>query len=67
MASAEVGMDWDELDPKKKLPEKKNLEVMGVIELNAYIADLEAEIARARAAIAGKQAARHGAESFFKK
>ena len=40
---------------------------MGVAELNAYIEALEAEIARARAAIAAKQSARAGAESFFKK
>ncbi len=60
-------MDWDDLDPKKKLPAPKNLEIMGVAELNAYIEALEAEIARARAAIAAKQSARAGAESFFKK
>ncbi|MBC7951697.1 MAG: DUF1192 domain-containing protein [Rhodospirillaceae bacterium] len=60
-------MDWDELDPKKKVPEKKNLEIMGVAELNAYIAELESEIGRTRATIAGKQAAKQGAESFFKK
>ncbi len=60
-------MDWDDLDPNKKLPAPKNLEIMGVAELNAYIEALEAEIARARAAIAAKQSARAGAESFFKK
>lgn len=60
-------MDWDELDPKKKGPDKKNLDVMGIVELNAYIAELEAEIARARAMIEKKQGARAGAESFFKK
>jgi uncharacterized small protein (DUF1192 family) len=60
-------MDWEELDPKKKVPEKKNLEIMGVAELNAYIAELEAEIGRARAAIDKKQSARQGAEAFFKK
>ncbi|MBC7906943.1 MAG: DUF1192 domain-containing protein [Rhodospirillaceae bacterium] len=60
-------MDWDELDPKKMAPEKKNLETMGVAELNAYIAELEAEIERTRATITRKQAAKQGAESFFKK
>lgn len=60
-------MDWDELDPKKKIPERKNLEIMGVEELNAYISDLEAEIQRVRAAIDKKQAAKQGAESFFRK
>jgi len=60
-------MDWEELDPKKKVPEKRNLEVMGVVELNDYIAELEAEIGRVRAAIAKKQSAKLGAEAFFKK
>lgn len=60
-------MDWDELEPKKKIAALRNLEIMGVAELNAYIEDLEAEIVRARAAIAAKQSARAGAESFFKK
>ncbi|MGE5516735.1 MAG: DUF1192 family protein [Bacteroidota bacterium] len=60
-------MDWEDLDPKKKAPPARNLEIMGVAELNAYIEELEGEIARARAAIAAKQSARAGAESFFKK
>lgn len=60
-------MDWEDADPKKKGAEKKNLETMGVAELNAHIAELETEIARARSAIAQKQAAKQGAEAFFKK
>lgn len=60
-------MDWDELDPKTKAPQKKNLDTMGVKELNDYINELEDEIRRVRAAIDRKQSARQGAESFFKK
>ncbi|WP_338086806.1 DUF1192 domain-containing protein [Magnetospirillum aberrantis] len=60
-------MDWDELEPAKKKPAPRNLETMGVAELNEYIKTLEAEIERARAAIAAKQSARAGAENFFKK
>ncbi|MEW5726616.1 MAG: DUF1192 domain-containing protein [Pseudomonadota bacterium] len=60
-------MDWDELDPKKKAPERRNLDVMGIEELRDYIASLEDEIARARAMIDKKQGARAGAEAFFKK
>ena len=60
-------MDWDDLEPKKKAPVLRNLEIMGVAELNAYIEELEAEIARVRAAIGAKQSARAGAESFFTK
>lgn len=60
-------MDWDDLDPKTKKPKLRDLEAMSVEALNDYIADLEAEIARARTAIAGKGSARDHAESFFKK
>ncbi len=60
-------MDWDELDPRKKAPERRNLDVMGIEELRDYIAGLEDEIARARAMIDSKRGARAGAESFFKK
>ncbi|HLO76469.1 MAG TPA: DUF1192 domain-containing protein [Magnetospirillum sp.] len=60
-------MDWDDIEPKKKSAALRNLEIMGVAELNAYITELEAEIARVRAAIAAKQSARQGAEGFFKK
>ncbi len=59
-------MDLDELEPAKK-PEIKNLEVMSVEALGDYIAELQAEIARAQTAISGKQSARTGAESVFKK
>ncbi len=59
-------MDTDDLEPKKKKPEQKNLEELSIEALEEYIADLEAEIARVREAIAGKQDARKGAETFFK-
>lgn len=44
-----------------------DLEPMSVEALTAYIADLEAEIARARAAIARKGGVRSAAEALFKK
>ena len=59
-------MDSEEPEPAKK-PEIKNLDVMSVEALGNYIAELEAEVARARDAIAHKEAARAGAESVFKK
>jgi uncharacterized small protein (DUF1192 family) len=43
------------------------LTVLGVSELGAYIAELEEEIARARAEIAAKRKQRGGAESLFKR
>lgn len=59
-------MDLDELEPRKKKPELKNLDVMSIEALEEYIGELEAEIERVRQAIATKQDARAGAESFFK-
>jgi uncharacterized small protein (DUF1192 family) len=60
-------MDPDELDPKRKAMAPKNLDVMGIAELQGYIAELEAEILRVRTAIAGKQSVRTGAEALFTK
>jgi uncharacterized small protein (DUF1192 family) len=59
-------MDTDELDPIKRKPVKKDLTRMSVGDLKEYIADLQAEIARAEAAIIAKEKARAGAASFFK-
>jgi uncharacterized small protein (DUF1192 family) len=60
-------MDTDDLEPLKPKPKPRNLEPMSVAELNGYIAELEAEIERARTAIAGKTTHRVGAESLFKR
>jgi len=60
-------MDSDDLEPKKKKPEQKNLEEMSIEALEEYIGDLEAEINRVRDTVADKQDARKGAETFFKK
>lgn len=58
---------FEDLEPRKAKPAPKDLTVLGVAELEAYIATLEAEITRARAAIAAKQAQKSAAEAFFKK
>jgi uncharacterized small protein (DUF1192 family) len=60
-------MDEEDLLPRKPKPALKPLDNLGVAELEQYIADLEAEIRRARAAIAGKQAHRGDADRFFRK
>ena len=60
-------MDMDELEPRRKPVAQKPLEPMSVGELEEYIAGLEAEIARARAAIAAKQSHRAGLDGLFKK
>ncbi len=60
-------MDLDDLDPKRPVRGQKPLDSLGVAELEHYIADLTAEIERAKAAIAARQASRAGAEAFFRK
>lgn len=60
-------MDLDDLEPRKQKPKPKDLTQMSVAELTEYIATLEAEIVRAREAIAAKQAHRAGIEGLFKK
>jgi len=59
-------MDTDDLEPPARKTEQKDLEVMSIEALHDYIAEMEAEISRVRAAIKGKHGARDGAESFFK-
>lgn len=57
----------EDLPPKrKKLLEPPTLDSLGVEELQLYITDLEAEIARVRAAITSKQAHAAAASLFFK-
>jgi len=58
---------FDDTEPRNLPPKPRDLSGMGIGELEDYIAGLEAEIARAREVIAAKQAARQGADSFFKR
>ncbi|HTJ90747.1 MAG TPA: DUF1192 domain-containing protein [Acidocella sp.] len=58
--------DEDLPRPTKKLLLPPPLDLLGVEELEAYIADLEAEILRVRQAIGAKQAHRNAAAAFFK-
>lgn len=60
-------MEFEDLEPRSKKPVLKDLAKMSVTDLEEYIATLEAEIARAREAIAAKQSHRSAAEAFFKK
>lgn len=52
--------------PAKKLLVPPVLDMLGVDELNTYIADLNAEISRVKQAIAAKQAHKDAAAAFFK-
>jgi uncharacterized small protein (DUF1192 family) len=57
-------------EPRKKAPPiilGEDISTLSAHELEARIAELEAEIARARTAIAARLATRSAAENFFKK
>ena len=60
-------MDEEELLPGKKPAPPKDLSLLGIAELENYIAGLKAEIARAEAEIAEKRKHRGGAEALFKR
>ncbi len=59
-------MDLDELEPRKKKIQPKDLEVLGVEQLEEYLAELEAEAERVRTKLAEKKAYLAGAQAFFK-
>lgn len=59
-------MDTDDLDPKTKRPKLRNLDPMGVEELQNYIVELKEEIARVEADIAKKKQHLSAAASLFK-
>jgi uncharacterized small protein (DUF1192 family) len=60
-------MDDAELEPRRKPSQPKDLSLLGIAELEAYIAELENEIARVRAEITEKLGQRRGAEALFKR
>jgi uncharacterized small protein (DUF1192 family) len=59
-------MDADDLEPRKPKAKLKDLDELSIEALEAYINDLKAEIERAQSTITAKQAARAGADAFFK-
>jgi uncharacterized small protein (DUF1192 family) len=60
-------MDDEDLAPAKKPAPPKDLSLLGIAELEDYIAGLESEISRAQAEIAEKRKHRGGAEALFKR
>ncbi len=59
-------MDLEDLEPLSKKPKPKDLDSLGVEELEDYLAELEAEMARVREKLAAKKAYLSGAETLFK-
>ena len=60
-------IDEEDLVPRNQPRKPKDLTMLGIAELEEYIAVLDAEIARARAEIVAKQRQRSGAEALFKR
>lgn len=59
-------MDIDDLEPRKQQPKPKDLESMGVDELEEYLAELQAEAQRVQDKIKAKKSYLSGADSLFK-
>jgi uncharacterized small protein (DUF1192 family) len=60
-------MDEEELQPRRKPTQPKDLTLLGIEELENYITELEAEIARVRLEISARLGQRRGAEALFKR
>ena len=60
-------LDDDDTAPQRRQPKPKDLTLLGVAELEHYIALLDGEIARVRGEIAARQKQRSGAEALFKR
>ena len=60
-------MEEEDLLPQRQPVKPRDLTLLGIAELEEYIAGLEGEIARARGEIAAKQRQRTGAEALFKR
>jgi uncharacterized small protein (DUF1192 family) len=60
-------MDETDLEPLRRKPAPKDLSPLGIAELEAYILELQEEIARVRAELVTKQNRRSGAEALFKR
>ena len=59
-------MELEDLEPRKKPVKPKDLESLGVEELEEYLANLETEAQRVRDKIAAKKAYLSGAAGLFK-
>jgi uncharacterized small protein (DUF1192 family) len=62
-----MAFDLDDLDPRQKKPQPKNLDAMNIEDLKEYIAVLKAEIVRVEDKLKAKQSHASVAASLFKK
>ena len=59
-------MEPEDLEPRAVRPKPKDLDMMGVEELEEYLAELEAEALRVREKIKAKRDYKSGAAALFK-
>jgi uncharacterized small protein (DUF1192 family) len=62
-----MAFDLDDLDPKQKKPQPRNLDAMNIEDLKEYVTVLKAELARVEEKIKAKQGHAAAAAAFFKK
>ena len=62
-----MAFDLDDLDPRQKKPQPKNLDAMNIEDLREYADVLKAELARVEGKIKAKQRHAAAAASLFKK
>ena len=62
-----MAYDLDDLDPKQKKAQPKNLDSMNIEDLREYVAVLKTEIARVEEKLKSKQGHAAAADAFFKK
>ena len=62
-----MAFDLDDLDPRQKKSQPRNLDVMNVEDLEEYVLVLKAELERVDAKIKAKQSHATAAASLFKK
>ncbi len=62
-----MAFDLDDLDPRQKKSQPRNLDVMNVEDLEEYVLVLKAELERVIAKIKAKQSHAAAAASLFKK
>lgn len=62
-----MAFDLEDLDPKQKKSQPRNLDSMNIDDLKDYVAVLKVELARVEEKIKAKQSHAAAAASFFKK
>jgi uncharacterized small protein (DUF1192 family) len=62
-----MAFDLDDLDPRQKKTQPKNLDAMNVEDLKEYVAALKAELARVEEKIKAKQSHAAAAATLFKR